>query len=192
VSEAFIYLASASPRRAALLDQIGVRYRVHAVAVPEEPLAGEAAPDLARRLALAKVRRAREEVGGAALVLAADTVVTLDGEILGKPDDRAQGLAMLERLSGRTHAVCTAVALAGAGREQLRTSISQVTMRTTSEAERAAYWATGEPRGKAGGYAIQGRAAVFITHLEGSYSGVMGLPLHETAEMLRSAGWPAL
>lgn len=187
-----LHLASASPRRAALLDQLGVRYVVHPVSVPEDPLPGEAAPALAERLALAKGRAARAELGPDALVLAADTVVTLDGALLGKPQDRDEGLAMLERLSGRTHEVCTAVALLGPHGELCRVDRTRVTMRATTAAERAAYWDTGEPADKAGAYAIQGLGAVFVTRIEGSYSGVMGLPLHDTAEMLRSAGRPVL
>ena len=188
---AFIYLASASPRRAALLDQIGVRHKIHAVAVGEDPEPGEPPADLARRLALAKARQAWTETGATAPVLAADTVVALGGACLGKPADRAEGLGMLERLSGTTHEVYTAIALIAAGNEQLALSVSRVTMRATSPEERAAYWATGEPADKAGSYAIQGHAAAFISRVEGSYSGVMGLPLFETAEMLRSAGWAA-
>jgi len=191
VKAPFIYLASASPRRAALLDQIGVSHRIHAVAVTEDPTPGEPPGDLARRLALTKARQAWTETGGMAPVLAADTVVALGGACLGKPADRAEGLRMLERLSGTTHEVYTAIALIAGGNEQLALSVSRVTMRPTSPEERAAYWATGEPADKAGGYAIQGHAAAFISRVEGSYSGVMGLPLFETAEMLRSAGWAA-
>jgi septum formation protein len=187
-----LHLASASPRRAALLDQLGVRYVVHAVSVSEDPLPGEDAPALAQRLALVKGRAARAALGPHALVLAADTVVAVDGALLGKPADRADGLAMLERLSGRTHEVCTAVALLGPHGELCRVDRTRVTMRATTAAERAAYWETGEPADKAGAYAIQGRAAAFVTRIEGSYSGVMGLPLHDTAEMLRSAGRPVL
>jgi nucleoside triphosphate pyrophosphatase len=157
--------------------------------VDEQPLSGEAAPALARRLALAKARRGWRETGGSAPVLGADTVVVVDGEVLGKPAGRAQGLAMLERLSGRTHSVLSAVALVTSSATLVALSTSRVRMRATSVAERAAYWATGEPADKAGGYAVQGRAAAFIAHLEGSYSGVMGLPLFESAEMLRSVGF---
>jgi septum formation protein len=184
-----LILASASPRRAALLTQIGVTFRVYTVSLSEDPLPGETPADLARRLALAKARQAWVETGSGAPVLAADTVVALDGVSLGKPADRAGAMDMLERLSGRTHDVYTAVALIARGEEQLALSASRVTMRSTTAAERAAYWATGEPADKAGAYGVQGRAAAFISLLEGSYSGVMGLPLYETAEMLRSAGW---
>jgi septum formation protein len=187
-----LILASASPRRAELLARLGVTFRVHAVSLSEEPLPGEAPPDLACRLALAKAREAAAEVGPETPVLGADTVVALDGRSLGKPGGRAEALDMLERLSGRTHDVYTAVALVAGGRERLALSASRDTMRGTTADERAAYWASGEPADKAGAYAVQGLAAAFISRLEGSYSGVMGLPLYETAEMLRSAGWSVL
>ena len=188
MSSEYLLLASASPRRAALLDQIGVRYCVRAVSVCEDPLPDEDAPALARRLALVKARKAWDETGGTTHVLAADTVVALDNSLLGKPAGRAEALDMLARLSGRAHDVHTAVALIGPAGAQVELSSTRVTMRATTPAERAAYWATGEPADKAGAYAIQGRAAVFVERLDGSYSGVMGLPLFETARLLRSAG----
>ncbi|HMX54341.1 MAG TPA: Maf family protein, partial [Plasticicumulans sp.] len=129
-----------------------------------------------------------QAAGGEGLVLGADTTVVADGLILGKPRDRAEGLALLERMSGREHAVLSAVALATAGRTEARVQVSRVHFRATTAAEREAYWATGEPADKAGGYAVQGRAAVFIERLDGSYSGVMGLPLYETCELLRAFG----
>jgi septum formation protein len=121
-------------------------------------------------------------------VLAADTTVVLDGVIYGKPRDRDDGLSMLGRLSGRTHEVLTAVALADARGVELRLSVSLVRFRCLTSEECSGYWETGEPRDKAGGYAVQGAAAVFIESLTGSYSGVMGLPLFETAQLLRAAG----
>ena len=121
-------------------------------------------------------------------MLAADTVVVLDGTLYGKPTDRADALAMLGRLSGRVHQVLTAVALASERSVEVRVSATSVRMRDLTLAEREAYWQTGEPRDKAGGYAIQGLGAVFIESLTGSYSGVVGLPLAETAELLRTAG----
>jgi septum formation protein len=130
------------------------------------------------------------ERGEALPVLAADTTVVLDNIIYGKPRDRGDGLDMLGRLSGRTHEVLTAVALAHSSEVTLRLSVSTVRFRELSLEERAAYWDTGEPRDKAGGYAIQGAAAVFIESLSGSYSGVMGLPLFETGELLRAVGVP--
>jgi len=184
-----IYLASQSPRRAELLRQIGVDFRVLQVAVDESVVAGETAEQHVIRLALEKARAGRAAVAdaGSRPVLGADTVVVTDERVLGKPAGRAEALAMLQSLSGRTHRVLSAVALAGSG-ESSRLSISRVTFRGLSAAECAAYWDTGEPADKAGGYAIQGLAALFIRRLEGSYSGVMGLPLYETAQLLQAAG----
>lgn len=185
-----ICLASASPRRRELLDQTGVAYRVVAQSVPEAMRAGEAAEDYVLRLALAKARAGWDsQEGGSRLpVLGADTAVVVAGQILGKPRDRQDGLRMLEALSGCQHQVLTAVALVTAERQASRLSISRVAMREITPQERQAYWDSGEPADKAGAYAIQGRGAVFISRLEGSYSGVMGLPLFETAELLRDFG----
>lgn len=143
-----------------------------------------------QRLARAKARAGRAGLapGDSTPVLGADTEVVLDGEVLGKPRDAAHAAAMLARISGRSHQVVSGVALAKPGREAARLSTSTVWLRDTTAAERAAYCATGEPLDKAGAYGIQGVAAVFVSRLEGSYSGVMGLPLHETAELLREAG----
>lgn len=183
-----IYLASSSPRRQALLEQIGVRYHVVEVSVDETWDGRESPQEYVQRLALQKARAARRVVADNTLpVLAADTAVVLDGQILGKPKDRRDALGMLERLSGRRHQVLTAVALVNE-REAVRTSISTVTFAATTPAQRAAYVASGETDDKAGAYAIQGRAAIFIERVEGSYSGVMGLPLFETAELLRDCG----
>jgi septum formation protein len=187
-----VCLASASPRRRELLAQIGVPHTTAAPNIDESVLAGEAAADYVLRMARTKARAARG-CAAALPVLGADTIVVLDGAILGKPASAADGLAMLARLSGRTHTVLTAVALAaGEAAPATRLSTSLVTFRKLSQAECLAYWESGEPRDKAGGYAVQGRAAVFIEHLSGSYSGVMGLPLFETAELLRAAGLPCL
>ncbi len=183
-----LVLASTSPRRRELLAQLGVQFEVLAPAVDEQPLPAELATDHVCRLALAKARAAAAEVGSRACVLGADTVVVLDGEIFGKPVDRDDAAAMLRRLSGRTHTVLSAVARVQGGAHIVRLSESQVTFRTLSPAEIAAYCDTGEPLDKAGAYAIQGRAAAFVRHLEGSYSGVMGLPLFETADLLAGAG----
>lgn len=181
-----LLLASASPRRRELLDQIGVRYAVQPVDVDEQARDGEAPGEYVRRLALAKAEAGRAQRPDLP-ALGADTAVVLDGHILGKPADRADGLAMLTRLSGRRHEVYSGVALVG---EETRTmlQVSRVTLRAIGEGERAAYWDTGEPADKAGGYAIQGLGAVFVAELAGSYSGVMGLPLFETARMLTAAG----
>jgi septum formation protein len=191
MSEAFVYLASGSPRRRELLIQIGVPFKVLASTVDESLLAGETPTDYVERLARAKAVAGWQASSAApGPVLAADTTVVLDGQVLAKPADRADGLRMLWSLSGRTHQVSTAVALVYEGGAQSRVSHSEVSFRTLSAREIEAYWQTGEPCDKAGGYAIQGRAAVFIEHLRGSYSGVMGLPLYETAELLALAGVP--
>ncbi len=194
-----VYLASNSPRRRELLTQLGVDFAVVAQTVAEHPLAGETPAALVRRLALEKARAGWHRLTSALRrpVLGADTLVVLDDQVLGKPADGPEAQAMLLRLAGRRHRVLSAVALvglppddeaaAGPG-EALRMSESQVTFRAIEPAEARAYWATGEPADKAGGYAIQGRGAIFVQHLSGSYSGVMGLPLFETAELLTLAG----
>jgi len=184
-----LWLASRSPRRRELLAQIGVAHRVLDLAVDETPQPGEAPAEYVIRLAVAKARAGAELVGTGAPVLAADTAVVAADEILGKPRDRADFLAMFERLAGASHKVLTGVALAFAGRVESRLSVSRVSFRPPSEAERLHYWASGEPWDKAGGYAIQGLGALFVERLEGSYSGVMGLPLFETAELLRLVGY---
>jgi septum formation protein len=190
VGVAFIYLASQSPRRAELLRQLGIRFQVLELTVDESVHPGEDPAECAQRLARAKAEAALHSLGNHIHepVLAADTLVAMDRVILGKPADRAEGLAMLARLSGRSHQVLSAVALWGSGAMHVALSVSQVQFRAISHAEAAAYWQTGEPADKAGGYAIQGRGASFIERLEGSYSGVMGLPLFETAALLREAG----
>lgn len=191
-----IYLASASPRRAALLPLIGVTFEVLSLddfAVDEAVHGREAPARYVKRLALAKARAGMRAVRARGLplraVLGADTTVCLGREILGKPGDAAvpamEAARMLRLLSGRTHRVLTAVALVGGGRERLMLSDSRVHFRHLTRAEIAAYVATREPLDKAGGYAIQGGAAAFVSHLSGSYSGVMGLPLFETAQLLR-------
>jgi septum formation protein len=184
----FVYLASASPRRSELLRQIGVRFKVRAAAIAEEPVRGETPETYVARLAAAKAETVWAAVAGSEPVLGADTAVVLDGEILGKPELEAEAVAMLERLSGRTHWVLTAVALRHAGGLETRLSESEVRFRATTPAERVAYCATGEPFDKAGGYGIQGHAAVFVEQLKGSYSGVVGLPLFETAALLARCG----
>lgn len=181
-----LYLASASPRRRELLTQIGVHFVTLTVAVEERRLAGESPADYVQRVALAKARAGAALLSATAVrpVLGADTEVVIDDRVLGKPADRAHGIAMLEHLSGRDHEVLTAVAVVDGQRELTRLSRSTVTFRELAIAECEAYWDTGEPSGKAGGYAIQGRGAVFVAALSGSYSGVMGLPLFETAQIL--------
>lgn len=177
-----VILASASPRRAELLRQIGVDFDVSPADIDETPAPAESPADYVRRMALEKARVVREP--GGPVVIGADTAVVLESRIMGKPRDREHGLAMLARLSGRTHRVLSAVAVLDKRGERLALSISRVRFRAVSVAEAQAYWATGEPCDKAGGYAIQGRGAVFVTRLCGSYSGVMGLPLYETARLL--------
>ncbi len=186
----FIYLASKSPRRGILLDQLGVAFTPLDVAVPETRHPAEAPEDLARRLALEKARagwNARQRLADSP-VLGADTVVVLGDDVLGKPDDCQQALVMLAHLSGRSHRVLSGVAVVQGSREETRLSASTVSFRATTDEERRRYCATREPLDKAGAYAIQGRAAAFVTRLEGSYSGVMGLPLYETAEILTAFG----
>ncbi|MBV8783163.1 MAG: septum formation inhibitor Maf [Gammaproteobacteria bacterium] len=186
-----LILASMSPRRSALLEQIGVAHRVSAPHIDERVLPGEAPRAHVLRLAREKALTVARTAAGVP-VLAADTIVVIDGLILGKPADLAAGVAMLRRLGGRTHEVLTAVALVSGGEPATRLSVSEVRMRAVSEAECRAYWHTGEPLDKAGGYAVQGRGAVFIESIRGSYSGIMGLPLYETAELLAAAGLPVL
>lgn len=183
-----IYLASNSPRRRELLDRIGVQYAWMDPAVKETPGEDESPEVFVLRMALEKARAGYHSLSDdpereALPVMGADTVVVLDGDILGKPRSREHGLEMLQELSGTTHRVLTGVALVD-DREATRLSVSNVTFRGMSRGEIENYWATGEPQDKAGGYAIQGRAAVFIEYMEGSYSGVMGLPLFETAQLL--------
>jgi septum formation protein len=190
MSADFVYLASGSPRRRELLQQIGVPFRLVGSELDETPLPGEQPLAYVSRLAAAKAEAGwqRSRDLGAAPVLAADTAVVLDGKILGKPQDRADAESMLSRLSARTHEVMTAVALRSVAVNEIKVSHSWVTFRAVDAAEARTYWNTGEPRDKAGAYAIQGYAAVFIADLRGSYSGVMGLPLFETAELLKAAG----
>lgn len=182
-------LASVSPRRRELLAQIGVPHTVAAAHVDETLLPDESPADYVARLARLKATTVRQR-GELLPVLAADTSVVLDGAVYGKPTGRADGLAMLQSLAGRTHQVFTAVALATRQGLALRLNCSSVRFRDIQRAEMEAYWETGEPRDKAGGYAIQGYGAVFVAALSGSYSAVMGLPLFETAELLRGAGIP--
>jgi septum formation protein len=196
MSNRFVYLASGSPRRRELLQQLGVPYQVVKVDVDESPSAAEAPAAYVNRLAAAKATagwlatRSAAAHSRPAPVLGADTVVVLDDEVLGKPVDREDADRMLSRLSGRTHRVLTAVAVRCETGLDGRLSSSEVCFRHLDARERSAYWETGEPADKAGAYAIQGFAAVFIADLRGSYSGVMGLPLFETAELLDAAGVP--
>lgn len=181
-----IYLASASPRRSALLTQIGVAHQVAPVAVDESVASAETPESYVTRLAALKAetlwRRLTEPER--LPVLGSDTTVVVDNSILGKPESEQECVQMLQLLSGRTHQVHTAVALRSAAGSDVRLSVSEVTFRELSIQEMRGYWRTGEPADKAGGYAVQGRAAIFISRIAGSYSGIMGLPLFETAQLL--------
>ena len=187
-----IYLASASPRRRDLLRQLGVEFEAMPSNILEVRRAGESPADYVLRVARDKAQFVAKLVNERGLpvfpVLGADTEVVLDGEILGKPQDRVHGMALLRRLAGRTHEVLSAVCVVDQGSGHTALSTSRVTFSPLMEAEIAQYWETGEPADKAGAYAIQGRAAAFIERLEGSYSGVMGLPLHELAGILKKIG----
>ena len=186
MAQPLIILASASPRRSELLRQVGIAHEVRPVEVDEAPRAGEAPSAYVLRLAEAKAEALWQRLGADERrpVLAADTTVALEGDIFGKPGDAAEARAMLGRLSGRTHEVHTAVALRHAGGTAARLSSSSVSLRELTPDEIDWYSSTGEPADKAGGYAVQGRAAVFIRHIAGSYSGIVGLPLFETWELL--------
>jgi septum formation protein len=199
-ANAWIYLASQSPRRAQLLDQLGVRHELLLPDQDEDAEAleierpGERPEDYVQRVTLAKwqaavQRRERRAAAGGqwpeAPILCADTTVAVDDDILGKPLDAHHAVRMLTRLSGRAHRVLTAVVINGA----LRLSTSHVQWRPLDADEIARYVASGEPMGKAGAYAIQGRSGAWTQHIDGSYSGIMGLPLFETAELLKPLGW---
>ncbi len=186
-----LYLASQSPRRRQLLEQIGMKFETIALDVPEVRAAGEAAHDYVMRVARDKAIAGMRRLGDVrdAIVLGADTEVVLDEDVFGKPADAAAAAVMLRRLSDTTHRVLSAVCCVSAAREENVMSESQVTFRDLSDADIASYVASGEPMGRAGAYAIQGFAATFVRHLSGSYSGVMGLPLFETAQLLRRFGW---
>ena len=189
-----IYLASQSPRRRELLEQIHIPHQVVKVDIDETPLARESPAEYVVRLAIEKARHAHRPDMTKPL-LAADTTVTCDEHILGKPTNKAHFLEMMSLLSNRTHQVLTAIAVTGNNNEAVsepvvktRLSVSEVRFRKVGETEALAYWDNGEPRDKAGGYGIQGLGAIFIEEIRGSYSGIMGLPLYETAELLAEFG----
>lgn len=183
-----ITLASASPRRRELLDQIGVDYDVLPVDIDESIHANEKDADFVTRLALEKAQAGFIRQGTEQPVLGSDTIVVLNHHILGKPETRDDAVAMLSALSGKQHQVMTAVAMVDVRQQACSLNISQVSFRSISKSEIDAYWATGEPADKAGAYGIQGMAAQFIKNIDGSYSGVMGLPLFETAQLLEKFG----
>ncbi|WP_431048112.1 Maf family protein [Roseateles sp. L2-2] len=201
MSADFLYLASQSPRRRQLLEQIGVRHELLLPGADEDAealeavVAGESPDDYVRRVTVAKLdaalqRRARRGLPPAP-VLCSDTTVALGDRILGKPDDAAHASEILSRLSGREHRVLTAVAVGTPdGRRLSAVNVSLVRFAVIGDERLRAYVASGEPMGKAGAYAIQSQAAAWIEHITGSYSGIMGLPLFETAELLREAGFP--
>jgi septum formation protein len=186
-----IILASNSPRRRELLTQIGLIFTVAPVDVDESVLTGEAPEACASRLALDKAHAAGRR-SGEDIVIAADTIVVVDGAVLGKPADAADARRMLERLSGKEHAVITGLAVldAASGRSIVRTSVTKVVFRDLSQREIDAYVATGEPLDKAGAYGIQERGALLVERIEGCYSNVVGLPLSLLGEMLREFGIP--
>ena len=202
MTDSRIYLASRSPRRRELLHQIGVRFDLMLFRVPpredpdvnEDPLAGETALDYVVRVCRAKAlhgaRQMRQRRLPPRLVLAADTTLDLDGEIIGKPRDEADAAAILGRLSGRMHRVLTAVAVADDERIEHLVSSSEVQFRALSTEEIKRYVASGEPLDKAGAYGIQGYAGMFVAEIRGSHSGIVGLPLCETALLLRRFGYP--
>lgn len=187
-----LYLASGSPRRRELLTQIGVPFTAIGADIDETPLDHETPSAYVERLARGKAEAGRRalDAGMDGCVLGADTAVVLDGRILGKPENQADAMTMLLSLAGRDHAVLTAIAVLDGQRCESRVVRSRVRFRSITEQEAAAYWASGEPRDKAGGYGIQGLGAVFVAGLEGSYSAVVGLPLCETAELLGHFGIP--
>ena len=187
-----LYLASGSPRRRELLNQIGVPFTVVSAAIDETPLTHEPAVTYVERLARGKATAGFVALGqpSGACVLGADTAVIIDGQILGKPVDQADALAMLMALSGREHEVLTAIALTDGQRCETRLVSSRVRFRKVSTHEATTYWHSGEPQDKAGGYAIQGLGSVFVAGLNGSYSAVVGLPVCETAQLLAQFGIP--
>jgi septum formation protein len=182
-----IILASASPRRRELLEQINVRYSVYAVDIDETPLAGESPLAYVQRVAAEKSAACLEKLHTHKPILAADTTVVLGDVIMGKPKDKDDALTMLQLLSGKTHQVYSAISLRGLTHSQA-VSITDVTFKDLSEQEILDYWHGGEPLDKAGAYAIQGKGSVFVSAINGSFSGVMGLPLFETAQLLRQHG----
>jgi septum formation protein len=187
-----LLLASASPRRAEILRSLGIPFTVRPVDIPENPLPGETAEAAASRLAAAKAEAAARRDPGT-WVLAADTLVFLDGAILGKPRDDADSAAMLRRLAGREHGVVTAVHLRrGDGPSKGIAEVSRVRFSPMDEAEVAWYVSTGEPRDKAGAYGVQGLGARFIEEIHGSFTNVMGLPARSVYRLLRASPDPAL
>jgi septum formation protein len=183
-----LYLASASPRRRELLSQLEVPFELVLPQVEERRRPYEAAVDYVQRLARDKAQAGAAMAAQPKPVLAGDTIVVLDGDVLEKPADKTDGLAMLRRLSGRNHQVMTAMSLAWQGRLEVVLVTTEVSFRHLTEADIERYWASGEPADKAGGYGIQGLGGRFVERINGSYSAVVGLPLVETEALLRRNG----
>jgi septum formation protein len=184
-----LVLASRSPRRAELLRGLRLPFEVMPADVDESPLPGESADAYVERLARTKAEAVRARIAADdVLVLGADTTVELDGRILGKPEDQADGVAMLLALAGRSHRVATGIAVAGPGRTESVCVTAEVEFRDVDRAEAEAYWATGEPADKAGGYGLQGIGGIFVASIRGSASAVVGLPVAETEQLLRRCG----
>lgn len=187
---ASLVLASRSPRRRELLQALGLSFTIRSADIDETPHPGEAVDDLVLRLATSKAKAV--PAGDADLVIGADTEVVLEGRAFGKPADEDDALRMLAALSGRSHQVLTGVAVCGRGRVETALSATEVRFRDIDPDEARRYWQTGEPHGKAGAYAIQGRGGLFVAAIAGSYSGVVGLPVFETADLLRRFGLDVL
>ncbi len=183
-----LHLASSSPRRRQLLAALGLNFSYDGVAIDESALPGEAASDLVLRLAIGKARAAYDSGEHSVPVLGADTRVIVDDRVFGKPKSKEEALNMLASLSGTTHQVLTAVALMANGELQTAVSVTEVQFREIHPDEAEAYWHSGEPAGKAGAYAVQGLGGIFVSAINGSYSGVVGLPVFETVGLLRRAG----
>ncbi len=182
-----LILASASPRRSALLNQLGLAHHIKVADIDETPFAHEPPADYVLRVADKKSLTIFQQSPQNSIILAADTSVVLNNTIMGKPENLEHAMAMLTRLSGNTHQVYSSVSVRGQKLQHI-VSISEVTFRHITEAEIRQYWQTGEPTDKAGAYAIQGLASVFITSITGSFSSIMGLPLFETAQLLANEG----
>lgn len=187
-----IHLASSSPRRHEILTALGLSFTAAGVDIDESRYDGEPVADMVVRLAIAKAAAAREAVDQLLPVIAADTAVAVDDEVLGKPGSQDEALQMLASLSGRTHTVLTGVALDYAGVVRTATTRTEVRFREISPDEAQSYWQSGEPLDKAGAYAVQGIAGIFVEDISGSYSGVVGLPVFETAALLADAGFDVL
>lgn len=187
-----LHLASASPRRREILAGLGLSFDAAGVDIEERQNPGESPAEMVRRLSVEKARAATACVPEGTLILGSDTAVVLDGQVFGKPVQGTEAVEMLLRLSGRWHEVMTGVALLGPCGPDVAISVTRVQFRDIDPAEAAIYWQSGEPVDKAGGYAIQGLGGVFVQTIEGSYSGVVGLPVFETATLLRRAGLDVL